>query len=147
MNIQNLIKDAEVIDAFPMLSEKEKRIADQKGIVSAAIISKMYDLDMSEEQFANHIGLSPEMISQIIDFDLDFTMDMLQYLHKKSNCAFNIVVLPGDLPKNMQTASSLNLWDSVFSSQKIIYFQSGNTKINNDLHELSLGGFEYAPIC
>ncbi len=146
MNIQNLIKDAEVIDAFPMLSEKEKRIADQKGIVSAAIISKMYDLDMSEEQFANHIGLSPEAISQMIDFDFDFTKDTLMDIHKKLDSSFEIVVLPGDLLDSIEI-SSLNLWSVVFVSQNVSYFQSEEIKTSNNLQEFSSGGAQYATIC
>lgn len=146
MNIQNLIESAKEVDAFPMLSEKEKRIADQKGIVSAAIVSKMYDLDMSEEQFANHIGLPPEALSQMIDFDFDFTKDTLMDIHKKLDSSFEIIVLPGDLLDSIEV-SSANLWDSAFISQKISYFHSKTTKINNDLHEFSLGGFVYATIC
>lgn len=146
MSIHDLIANAEVTDFLPISAEKEKRIVTQKGKVTAAILNTRYNLHMEQEEFARYIGISPHTLLAIEDGEFQFTMDMLHYLHEKLNRAFDIVVLPSDLPENKQSSSFSAFWVYVFSSQKNSYSQPKCENTEDDFREIPSRGDLYAPI-
>ena len=76
------------IDIFKNMTEKDKEEVDLKGIIAGLIVNKRYELNMSQKEFADYVGVTQQTISQYENGEYNFSLEFVKPLLNK----FNIVL-------------------------------------------------------
>lgn len=62
---------------FNCLSETEKKQGKLRGMISAAIENKRYELGMTQKQFAEHLGITQGMVSKLESSENNISVNKL----------------------------------------------------------------------
>lgn len=77
---------------FDLLNEYEKSAAKIKGLIAGIVANKRNELNMSQKNFAKHLGVSQSMISKWESCEYNFTIDSLMSLLEKLELSFSICI-------------------------------------------------------
>lgn len=77
-------------DLFDCLSETEKKQGKLRGVISAAIENKRFELNMTQNEFAKKIGVTQGMVSKLESSEYNITVDKMIELFEKLDIEYNI---------------------------------------------------------
>ena len=77
---------------FDCLSETEKKQGKLRGMISAAIENKRYELGMTQKQFAEHLGITHGMVSKLESSENNISVDKLIELFEDLDIKYRIEI-------------------------------------------------------
>ncbi len=78
------------LDLFACLTETEKKQGKLRGMVSAAIENKRYELNMTQKELAEELGVTQGMVSKLESAEYNITIDKLVELFELLKIDYNI---------------------------------------------------------
>ena len=94
MNLEQLINSAPVVDPFSELSAEDKAETDMKAEIAIHIHEKRMGMNMSQEEFADFMGVSGKMVSEWESGEYNFSVDNLTRLMAALGLKLEIVPIP-----------------------------------------------------
>ena len=77
---------------FDCLNETEKKQGKLRGMISAAIENKRYELGMTQKQFAEHLGITQGMVSKLESSENNISVDKLIELFENLDIKYKIEI-------------------------------------------------------
>lgn len=111
------------LDLFGCLTETEKKQGKLRGMVSAAIENKRYELNMTQKEFAEKIGVTQGMVSKLESAEYNITIDKLIELFEMLDIEYNI---------NIAGKACVNNQENTFNGIK--YILVNNYNVDNIIH-------------
>ena len=117
------------VDLFECLSETEKKQSKLRGVISAAIESKRFELGLTQKEFAEELGVSQGMISKLESTEYNITVDKLVEIFETLEIDYSISISQ----KNCISSTQVQ-----FGGEKFFYNGFTSPKIKNGLSNLKI---------
>lgn len=133
MNINKLIKNAKSVDPFADIPSAQKQEAILKGKLAAIIFNKRMELNMTQTEFAKHLGVSQSLVSKWEDGEYNFTVEKISEVATKLGISLDITAenANNSVRPSKQEVFAESYSNSKYSSSKRNHFFSSSSGNKN----------------
>lgn len=89
-----IFDNAQTVDFFSELTPAEKIAAKNRGKIAVCIFRERKKLEMTQGEFATHVGVKQSTISKWESGEFNFTIDKLSELQTKLGLKFELTPVP-----------------------------------------------------